>query len=138
MSFFSVSAVLVFVLDQVTKSVIQRGLENRPLRLGRIVTLRFLSSSKRYYRTAPIRAAMSIVWLLAAGAALLLALTTDKSASPWLPIAMGSAVGGAAGNLVDVLQRRAVRDFIDLGWWPVFNLADVAIIAGVAGMLIGR
>jgi signal peptidase II len=138
LSFFGVSGVLVFVLDQVTKSVIQHGLENRPLRLGRIVTLRFLSSSKRYYRAAPIRAAMSIVWILAAGAALLLALITDKSASPWLPIAMGSAVGGAAGNLLDVLQRRAVRDFIDLGWWPVFNLADVAIIAGVAGMLIGR
>ena len=138
MSFFAVSAVLVFALDQVTKSVIQHGLEHRPLRLGRIVTLRFLSSSKRYYRAAPIRAAMSIVWLLAAGAALFLALLTHESGSPWLPIAMGSAVGGAAGNLLDVLRKRAVRDFIDLGWWPVFNLADVAIIAGVAGMLIGR
>ena len=138
MSFFAVSAVLVFVLDQVTKSMIQRGLENRSVRFGRIVTLRFLSSSKRYYRAAPVRAAMSVVWILAAGAALLLALRTDGSGSPWLPIAMGSAVGGAAGNLLDVLRNRAVRDFIDLGWWPVFNLADIAIVAGVAGMLIGR
>ena len=138
MTFFAVSAVLVFALDQVTKSVIQHGLVNRPLRFGPIVTLRFLSSSKRYYRAAPVRAAMSILWILAAGAALLLAVITDKSGSPWMPIAMGSAVGGAAGNLLDVLRTRAVRDFIDLGWWPVFNLADVAIVAGVAGMLIGR
>ena len=62
MSFFAVSAVLVFALDQVTKSVIQHGLENRPLRFGPIVTLRFLSSSKRYYRAAPVRAAMSILF----------------------------------------------------------------------------
>ena len=138
MSFFVVSAVLVFVLDQVTKSMVQNGLENRPVRFGRIVTLRFLSSSKRYYQAAPLRAAMSVVWLLAAGAALLLAVITDRSGSPWMPIAMGSAVGGAAGNLIDVLRTRAVRDFIDFGWWPVFNLADVAIVAGVAGMLIGQ
>ncbi len=45
---------------------------------------------------------------------------------------LGLAVGGAAGNLVDRLYRGAVVDFIDLGWWPVFNLADAAIVVGAA------
>jgi signal peptidase II len=44
----------------------------------------------------------------------------------------GAALGGAAGNLFDILRRRSVTDFIDLGWWPVFNIADVAIVAGLA------
>jgi signal peptidase II len=44
---------------------------------------------------------------------------------------VGCALGGAAGNLLDILRRRHVVDFIDLGWWPVFNLADVAIVGGL-------
>ena len=42
-------------------------------------------------------------------------------------------VGGAVGNLTDRLFRHnggAVIDFIDLRWWPVFNVADAAITCG--------
>jgi len=45
-------------------------------------------------------------------------------------IALG--LGGATGNLIDRLLRSAVVDFIDLGILPVFNVADVAIVTGVA------
>lgn len=48
------------------------------------------------------------------------------------PAALGAALGGAAGNLVDRVRRGGVVDFIDLRFWPV-NLADVAIVAGVLG-----
>jgi lipoprotein signal peptidase len=41
------------------------------------------------------------------------------------------AFSGAAGNLTDLLRRKYVLNFIDLGWWPVFNLADVGILAGL-------
>jgi signal peptidase II len=44
---------------------------------------------------------------------------------------LGLALGGAAGNLFDILRLRCVIDFIDLRWWPVFNLADVAIVLGL-------
>ena len=47
--------------------------------------------------------------------------------------AVGLVVGGAAGNLVDRLLRDhdgAVVDFIDLQWWPVFNVADACIVGG--------
>lgn len=42
--------------------------------------------------------------------------------------AVALGLGGAAGNLVDRIARGAVVDFIDLRFWPVFNLADVAIV----------
>jgi len=48
------------------------------------------------------------------------------------PVAIGAALGGASSNLFDRLWRGGVVDFIDLGFWPVFNVADVAIVAGVA------
>ena len=48
------------------------------------------------------------------------------------PVALGLVLGGAIGNLVDRVARDgAVVDFIDLQWWPVFNVADMAICVGV-------
>jgi signal peptidase II len=41
------------------------------------------------------------------------------------------AIGGAASNALDQVLRGVVVDFIDLGFWPVFNLADLAIVAGI-------
>jgi signal peptidase II len=52
----------------------------------------------------------------------------------WLPAAL--LVGGALGNLADRVRDGAVIDFIDLPLWPTFNLADVAIIAGVLLLLL--
>lgn len=45
---------------------------------------------------------------------------------------VAAAVAGASGNLLDRLVRGAVVDFIALGRWPVFNIADVAIVGGAA------
>ena len=45
-------------------------------------------------------------------------------------LGLGAALGGAASNVYDRLRRRAVIDFLDVGWWPVFNLADVGITLG--------
>lgn len=51
--------------------------------------------------------------------------------------ALGMVAGGTLGNLVDRLRFGYVVDFIDLRWWPVFNLADSAICVGV-GFLMWR
>jgi signal peptidase II len=52
----------------------------------------------------------------------------------WLPAAL--LLGGALGNLADRVRDGAVTDFIDLPLWPTFNLADVAISAGVLLLLL--
>jgi signal peptidase II len=46
-------------------------------------------------------------------------------------LGLGMALGGAGSNIFDQLRHGAVIDFLDLGWWPVFNLADMAITIGV-------
>jgi signal peptidase II len=48
---------------------------------------------------------------------------------------LGLMVGGAISNVIDRLVHGAVIDFIDLKIWPVFNLADVAIVVG-AGLFV--
>ncbi|HVL81392.1 MAG TPA: signal peptidase II [Actinomycetota bacterium] len=55
-------------------------------------------------------------------------------------IAAGLVAGGALGNLLDRVFRPwpfrgTVVDFIDIGWWPAFNVADIAVTVG-AGLLI--
>lgn len=50
-------------------------------------------------------------------------------------LAVGLVLGGALGNLYDRLALGAVRDFLRIGIWPMFNLADTAIVVGI-GLLI--
>jgi lipoprotein signal peptidase len=49
--------------------------------------------------------------------------------------AIGAALGGAAGNIADRLRLGAIVDFIAIGRCPPFNLADVAIVAGVGTLV---
>jgi len=61
---------------------------------------------------------------------------SGAGAAGLLPVAVGLVVGGALGNAVDRLYLPGVADFLDFhlaGWhWPAFNLADSAIVCGVA------
>jgi signal peptidase II len=50
---------------------------------------------------------------------------------PWAWIAVGLLAGGALGNLADRIRAGAVTDYVLIGSWPAFNLADVAVSCGV-------
>jgi signal peptidase II len=47
-----------------------------------------------------------------------------------LRLALGLQVGGALGNLIDRTRQGYVTDFMDFGPWPVWNIADLAIVSG--------
>ena len=50
-------------------------------------------------------------------------------------VSFGLLVDGAASNIADRIFSGAVTDYIDPSFWPAFNLADVAIVVGVFGLL---
>jgi len=54
---------------------------------------------------------------------------------PLLPVAVGLLIGGSVSNLADRARLGHVTDFLDLRYWPAFNLADSFIVAGVAILL---
>jgi signal peptidase II len=54
---------------------------------------------------------------------------------PILPVALGLVIGGSISNLVDRVRLGYVTDFLDLRYWPAFNLADSFIVIGVAILL---
>ena len=70
-------------------------------------------------------------------------LAASRRVGPGMAVALGLVAGGAAGNLVDRVARAedgllsgSVVDFVDLQWWPVFNVADMAIVAGVLTLVL--
>jgi signal peptidase II len=71
------------------------------------------------------------LWLAAAvSAALSIGPGAQFSNRPAM-IGVGAALGGAAGNLLDHLRHGAIVDFIKVGRWPAFNVADVGIVGGL-------
>lgn len=84
----------------------------------------------------PIIGALGFVVIIA------IVLWLRRSAQGLAAIAAGMIVGGAIGNLVDRLLRGdawlrgAVVDFVDLQWFPIFNVADSAISVGAMLMII--
>lgn len=84
---------------------------------------------------------------LAAGALVVVTALVWRShlvSTRWGATAFGLILGGAVGNIVDRAARGddgimsgAVVDFVDLQWWPVFNIADAAIVVGAILLVVG-
>ena len=74
-----------------------------------------------------------LVGVAAVSALLIFFASHSRRPLVWLPT--GLLLGGAAGNLIDRLDRGYVTDFVDLPAWPAFNLADVCITFGVLSLL---
>ena len=55
----------------------------------------------------------------------------ERHNHPLIVNGLGFILGGAIGNLIDRLRLGFVIDFIDIGWWPVFNIADSSIVIGI-------
>jgi len=55
---------------------------------------------------------------------------------PVLPVALGLLIGGSLANLIDRIRLGHVTDFLDLRFWPAFNLADTFIVVGVGILLV--
>lgn len=130
--------VAVFVLgaDLISKAVVVAGLSGHaPIRLlGGLLTIRLLRNSGAAFS---IGTSMTFVFTaIAVGVIVFILRTARKLHSlPWA-ITLGLLLGGATGNLSDRLfrapgpMRGSVVDWIELPHWPVFNLADSAIVCG--------
>ncbi len=125
------AAIALLVLDQWSKRLVRLCTVHRPVNFGRAVRIRHVISAKAIYERSGARAGLVLIWFVALACATTLhagGATFQSHPSMW---GVGAALGGAAGNLLDILRRRSVVDFIDLRWWPVFNVADLGIVAGL-------
>jgi signal peptidase II len=123
---------LLFLLDQLTKGAVQTRLFRRSVRWGKFLRIRHVVHRKQLYGSRIGRSALILIWFVALTSVLWLRASGTWFQHTFELFGLGCALGGAAGNLTDILWRQHVVDFIDLGWWPVFNLADVGIVGGLA------
>lgn len=131
----------VFLVDLATKwwAVARLG-ESRVIDVVWTLRFRLVHNPGSAFSLAEGRGLLISVAALAAVAILLR--TGRRTTDPWALVAVGLIVGGALGNLADRAFRAGegfmggeVVDFVDLQWWPVFNVADMGVVVG-AGLLI--
>jgi len=133
-----VIAAVVILADQGVKAIVSSTLQHGdPIDLlGGFVRLDYTRNSGAafgiFQAAGPVFAGAAVA---VSGGILLYAWTAhDKPPTMW--IALGLILGGAIGNLVDRVHLGYVIDFIDLRWWPVFNLADSSIVLGIALLIV--
>lgn len=128
-------AAIAVVLDQVSKAVVVGRLaEGRLHAWAPGVGLR--RCTNRSARLMALSRPMAVVLALVVGGSLVLVLAFGPGIPKAGAIGLGLVVGGAIGNLADRFLRGAVVDFIVIGRWPTFNLADGALVIGT-GVAIG-
>ena len=135
-------AAAVLLLDIVTKVLAVRLLvPGQPVSIiGDTVTWTLVRNSG-----AAFSMATGYTWMLtlvAMGVVVGIIWMGRRLVSPWWAVGLGMILGGALGNLVDRFFRAPgplrghVVDFLSIGWWPVFNVADPAVVGG-AMLLVG-
>jgi signal peptidase II len=127
----------VLAADQITKALARGGIERGEHR-DFLPLLDLVHVRNEGIAFGVLEGGQTWVVILAVGAALagLLVVFALNAHRPgvWLPT--GLLLGGALGNVVDRARDGAVTDFLKLPHWPAFNLADIAITAGVVALVL--
>ncbi len=130
-------ALSVFLADQALKRLVEGSMwlgESIPV----IPNVLHLTYTKNAGGAFGILGGQSGVLLLGSAVAVVFVLwmLLEGPPSRTTTLGCGLILGGAAGNLLDRLTAGLVTDYVDLRVWPVFNAADVAIVLGVATLLL--
>jgi len=129
-------AVVIFVLDRITKSLV---VQNLPLyaswapvpALERLFKIIHLLNTGAAFGLFPDGGNIFMVVAILVALAIVYYVSTYPSL-PWIVrLSLGLQLGGAVGNMWDRVQQGAVTDFVDIGFWPIFNIADMSIVLGV-------
>lgn len=130
----------VYALDQLTKAIVVRTLRGRPpIRIvPGVVDLNYTENAGGAFGLFGGQPWLFFAATLAVSVVIVIA---SMRVSDWVTaVALGLILGGALGNLTDRILRGPgvsgrVVDFIDFHIWPVFNLADSAIVVGALVMV---
>jgi signal peptidase II len=136
-------AVFVFVLDRVTKLVVESAL---PLGssievVGPWVRISHVTNSGAAFGLLPERTTLLSILSVAAVCAIVFYYRRLAADSPLIAATLGMQLGGAFGNLVDRVRQGYVVDFVDVGlpdgprFWS-FNVADSSIVVGIIAVTV--
>jgi signal peptidase II len=133
---FAAVAIVVFALDRLTKSLVQANVPygTEVAVIGQLVGITNVRNSGAAFGFAPALAGIFLVasMLVAIGLAVYVARNPGDLQSDAI---LGLIMGGTLGNGFDRIAFGTVTDFVNVYFWPVFNVADSAISIGVVLLL---
>jgi lipoprotein signal peptidase len=123
----------VVALDWIAKLIVIRGLGERSFPLGRFGELRIVSTRMWLMRggRAPGAPTVWVVWLSSA-----ISLAIGSAAFPRIGSLAGLLIGASLAHAIETSRYGKVSDYICLRFWPAFDLADVALAIGAAGIVL--
>jgi signal peptidase II len=134
-------ATLVFAADQLSKYWILNVInldEREPIQITPFMDLAMAWNKGVSYGLLSTHM-QGLLVALSVAIAIMLVFWLRKATKPLAAASYGMLIGGALGNALDRLLHGAVADFVLLHWgtfnWYIFNVADIAIVAGVALLL---
>ena len=134
------AAAVVYSLDRLTKALAEARLSTGPVEIiPGVIELRFTTNPGGAFG---LFGGAAWLFVLASVVVIVAVVASSRNLpSALAAVALGMVLGGALGNLTDRVLRGPgfsgeVVDFIDLQVWPVFNLADSAIVIGAALLLL--
>lgn len=136
-------ASIVLILDQATKAWVVRTLGPETMTnfiplLGDTVRIAYSHNTGIAFSLfqGHSSGALIAIALLIVGGAMVFYHTRLPNHRPVMRVVLGLIMGGAFGNIIDRIRLGYVVDFIQVGWWPIFNLADSAITLGAALLML--
>ena len=131
-------AVVVFVADRVTKSLVndQVPYGTEFPAVDHVVWITNIHNSGAAFGLAPALALVFLVASIAVSIGLVVYVATHRGELP-VDAVLGLILGGTVGNGFDRVVYGTVTDFITVHFWPVFNVADAAVSTGVVLLAVG-
>ena len=127
------------MLDRVTKSLVNAQIPfgTEVSLIDHVVGITNVRNSGAAFGFAPAGATLFLVASVLVSIGLVVYVARNPI-SDWTSLVLGLILGGTLGNGFDRVAHGTVTDFINVHFWPVFNVADAAISTGVVLMKIGR
>jgi len=129
-------ACAAIVADQVTKYLVTSRLSlDQSVTVAGPLSIHHVQNSGIAFGLFPDSTAAVVAVTSAAVVWMVVFFARSGSRHPVFPAALGLLLGGSVSNLADRVRLGHVTDFVDLKYWPAFNLADSFIVVGVAILL---
>ena len=127
--------ILVIIFDQITKTIIANNQLNSTIYEFSFLKIKYvLNTGVAFSLFTGINDILRYFMHLAV--ILLFFLLYSYRDNIILKFAFSLQIAGAIGNFIDRLHKPGVIDFIGIGWWPLFNIADSAITIGLSLLIL--
>jgi signal peptidase II len=134
---FGVAVVLVVFFDQLTKFLVRENMSiGQSVPSSGFFRLTYYENSGTIFGLFQNATVILTVASIIAIGFLVYFYRTQRAPTLIMRGAIGILMGGAIGNLIDRLTMGGVTDFVDVGRWPIFNIADASITVGIFMLIV--